>query len=168
MGVNQLAFAMQSQLQSNWCWAAVSASVAQFFGSASPSGAAWQQCSVANAELGQTTCCTNGTTSACNQDWKLDLALTRVGHLAGPVVVGPVAFTDVEGEVDGGRPVGVRIGWYGGGGHFVVISGYDDTNGGQQIDIEDPYYGPSTYDYNTFQSGYQSGAGQWTHTYPIA
>jgi len=165
---NPLPFFMQHQEQTNWCWAAVSVSIANYFSTPGPSGGPWRQCDVANAELGQSTCCSNGSTSDCNQDWYLDRALTRVSHLAGPVTPAPESFTYVQLEITAQRPVGVRIGWYGGGGHFVAVTGYDDTNGAQQVDIEDPWYGPSTYDYGSFVSAYQSGAGQWTHTYPVA
>jgi len=165
-----LPFLMQGQLESEWCWAAVSASVAGYFNTAGPSGGPWQQCEIVNAELSQTTCCANGSASACNRDWYLDLALTRVGHLASPAYAGQAPFIpDVRDEVSANHPIGVRIEWYGGGtGHFVVIVGSDDTGGIQNVDIEDPHYGPSTYDYDAFVTAYQSGAGRWTHTYPIA
>lgn len=165
---NHLVFTMQHQQQTNWCWAAVSTSIANFFGTSGPGGGAWFQCDVANGELGQTGCCGNGGTPACNQDWYLDLALKRVSHLAGPATSGPASFSYIMNEIDARRPVGVRIGWNDGGGHFVALTGYDETNGAQELDIEDPWYGPSTYDYGTFVSSYQAGAGQWTHTYPVA
>jgi hypothetical protein len=164
----QLAFTMQSQQQTNWCWAAVATSIADYFSTSGPSGGPWQQCELVNAELGQTTCCQDGSTGNCNCDWYLDRALTRVGHLAGPVITGAESFTYVEGEINGLRPVGVRIQWNGDGGHFVVLAGYDDSNGNQFVDVEDPWYGQSTYDYNAFATGYQSGAGSWSHTYPVA
>jgi hypothetical protein len=163
--VQQLPFSMQSQLQSNWCWAAVSASVAGFFGTVGPSGGPWQQCEIANAEFAQTTCCQDGSTPTCNCDWYLDRALTRVGHLAAPPTPGAILYPDVQQQIAANRPVGVRIGWLGDGGHFVAISGCDDSSGSQMLDIEDPYYGASTYDYTAFATGYQSGAGQWTDTY---
>lgn len=164
----QLIFAMQSQQQTNWCWAAVSVSVANYFNTPGPQGGSWQQCDVANAEFGQTTCCQDGSTSLCNRDWYLDRALTRVNHLAGPPQTGPGLYSYIQQEIDANRPVPVRIGWYGDGGHFLALSGYDDTNGNQIVDVEDPWYGPSTYDYNAFCTAYQSGAGAWTHTYPVA
>jgi hypothetical protein len=169
MGTYQLTFAMEPQKQTNWCWAAVAISVANFFGTFQANLAPWTQCALANAELGQTTCCTNGSSQNCDQDWTLDTALSRVGHLAGPKTNGPSAPADVEVELAASRPVGVRIGWYGGGkGHFVVISGYDDSSGTPEVDVEDPYWGPSVLlDFNTFSTAYQSGTGQWTHTYPI-
>lgn len=168
MGTYQITFAMQSQLQTNWCWAAVAVSIAKFYGTVQPGSASpWTQCALANAELSQTTCCSNGASASCNKSWTLDTALTRVGHLAAPRISGTIPPGDVEVELAGSRPVGARIQWYGGGqGHFVVLSGYDDSSGSAEVDVEDPYYGPTLLlDFNTFSTAYQSGAGQWTHTY---
>jgi hypothetical protein len=154
----QLAFTMQPQQQTNWCWSAVATSVTLYY----DPGSTWVQCTVANAELGQTTCCTNGATSQCNQPWYLDLALTRVGnldHWAG----GSIALSAVENEIDSGRLVGARIGWSGGGGHFVVLEGYQEDGAGF-VYVEDPWYGPSYVGYDTFRTAYQ-GSGSWTHTY---
>lgn len=165
---SQLTFTMQTQQQTNWCWAAVSTSVANYFNSPGPSGGPWQQCEVVNAEVAQNTCCSDGATPSCNTDGYLDLALTRVGHLAAPPTAGASPFAYVQQEIGHLRPVGVRIGWIGRGGHFVALSGFDDSNGTQFLDVEDPWYGPSTYVYNAFATAYQNGAGTWTHTYPIA
>lgn len=159
-------FVMQHQIQGEWCWAAVSVSVGGYYGTPGPSGGFWQQCEMANAELGQSTCCANGSTTACNQPWYLDLALTRIGHLAALAGAGPSSYIYVQTEVNATRPVGVRIGWAGGGGHFVIVSGFDDDTGTEFIDVEDPWYGPSTADYTSFCTRYQ-GFGTWTHTYPI-
>jgi len=164
---NQINFAMQQQQQTEWCWAAVSSSVSGFYGApAGPSGGPWQQCEVVNYEQGQTTCCQNGSTAQCNVPWYLEKGLNTVGHLAGPPTPSAEAFLYVQTEINGGRPVGVRIGWSGGGGHFVVLRGYDDTNGSQLLDVEDPWYGSSIVDYTAFSTSYQ-GSGTWTDTYPI-
>ena len=164
----QLTFSMQQQQQANWCWAAVSASTSSFFGGPSgQSGEPWKQCEVANCALGQVTCCAAPSSPACNTDYYLDSGLTCVSHLAGPVTSGPSPYLSIKNEIDNNRPVGVRIGWYGDGGHFVCVTGYDDGSGTQFVDVDDPWYGSSTYEYNAFCSAYQSGAGGWTHTYPI-
>ena len=44
---HRLDFSMHHQQQTNWCWAAVSTSVALFFNPSS----GWTQCAVANGEL---------------------------------------------------------------------------------------------------------------------
>ena len=151
---------MQKQLQPNWCWSAVSTSVSRFYNPAS----AWTQCTLANAELEQPGCCADGSTSQCNRDWYLDRALTRTGNLQS-WVGNPVTLSDIEHELNAGRPVGVRIGWAGGGGHFVVLDGYSDPGTGPGfLNVQDPIFGRSRMPYSAFRNTYH-GDGAWTHTY---
>jgi Papain-like cysteine protease AvrRpt2 len=155
-----LAFNMQAQTQSNWCWAATSTSVSHFYWWASP----WTQCKVAGAELNLTTCCQSPVPSACNVPWYLDKALARTQNFVS-IVSGTVSFDQVKAEIDAGRPVGARIGWSGGGGHFVAIYGYTQILGVLDFfDIDDPIYGKSHLSVSDFTSNYQ-GSGTWTHTY---
>ncbi|WP_083802276.1 IS630 family transposase [Micromonospora sp. ATCC 39149] len=154
----QLAFLMQYQQQTNWCWSATATSVSLFYNPTS----GWYQCYLANAELGQSTCCSDGSAPRCNQPWYLDRALNRVGNLD-HWQVGALTMTAIRSEIDAGRPVGARIAWSGGGAHFVVISGYLDY-GTIYLAIQDPWYGPSFPSYDTFRTAYQ-GTGTWTHTY---
>ena len=165
----KLAFVMQTQLQTDWCWAAVSASTSSFFaGPPGPSGGPWKQCEVAQCALpGNPACCDQPMPASCNQDYYLENGLTCVNHLAGSPTAGTSPYLDVKNEIDNGHPVGVRIEWYGDGGHFVCLTGYDDSTGTQFVEVDDPYYGHSTYEYSAFCSAYQGG-GSWTHTYPIA
>jgi hypothetical protein len=155
----RLSLAMQAQLQSQWCWAACSVSVSLFYDSAS----GWTQCSLVNAELGQSTCCQNGSTSQCNQPWYLERALTRTGNLAS-WSGGTATIAQIRSEIRSGRPLGARIGWSGGGGHFVMIAGYRSCDPDDYIDVRDPIYGSSDIALATFTSSYQ-GTGSWTHTY---
>ena len=156
-----LCFTMQHQEQTQWCWSATATSVALYYNAAS----AWTQCTLVNAELGRSDCCTNPSSGDCNRPWTLSTALARVGHLAS-VFVTSTSFADVRGELDNGRPLGVRIGWSGGGGHFNVIGCYtwNALLGLQSVQIEDPWYGTSVWDYDTFRTAYQ-GTGSWTHSY---
>jgi hypothetical protein len=155
----RIAFTMQHQQQTQWCWAAVSTSVSLYYDTSST----WTQCTVVNAELNQTTCCQNGATAACNQPWYLDRALQRTGNFDG-FSGGTTAFADVRTEIDAGRPLGTRVGWSGGGGHFAVIEGYKPGPTEQRVAIDDPWYGASDLTYNTFATSYQ-GTGSWTHSY---
>jgi hypothetical protein len=154
----RLPLTLQAQLQSQWCWAACSTSVAHFFDASS----GWTQCGVANAELAQTGCCDDGSTPACNQPWYLDRALTRTGNFASRST-GPASMSAIRSQLSAGRPIAARIGWAGGGGHFVTISGcLDDATG--VLEVRDPIYGTSEISLANFSSSYQ-GSGSWTHTY---
>lgn len=158
-GAYSLAFTMQPQQLSNWCWSAVSVSVAEFYNAAS-----WpQQCDLVSQELGQT-CCPAGTNpAACDVPWYLDRALQRVGHLNN-WTNGSFPMAAIQPEINGNRPLAVRIGWNSGGGHFVVLSGFSSSPAGDFVTVEDPIYGQSTLLLSTFQTAYQ-GSGSWTHSY---
>ncbi|PTR16469.1 papain like cysteine protease AvrRpt2 [Nitrosospira sp. Nsp2] len=154
----QLAFNMQTQTASNWCWAAASASVSHFYWWWST----WTQCRVANGELGHSDCCNSPVPAPCNVPWYLDRALTRTNNFVS--TLGQGSFQQVKAEIDACRPVGARIGWNGGGGHFIVIHGYSRILDLEYFDIDDPIYGKSHMTVSDFASNYQ-GSGTWTHTY---
>jgi hypothetical protein len=153
-----LNFTMQAQTQSNWCWAATATSVSHYYWFLSP----WVQCTVVNAELNRTDACNSPVPSAANVPWYLDKALTRTNNFVS--WSGVATFQQVRDEIDAGRPVGTRIGWSGGGGHFMVIYGYSKVAGTEYFDIDDPIYGKSTLTVADFSTNYQ-GSGSWTHTY---
>lgn len=159
---------IEAQQQTQWCWAAVANSISHFYDAAST----WTQCTIVNAELGQTTCCTNGSSSSCNKPWYLDKALTRVGCFLS-IASGTLTFTTIKTLINSGRPPCARQGWSGGGGHFMAIVCYFEgllgliVGGGstaRRLRISDPWYGDSLIDYDVFVSGYQ-GSGTWTHSY---
>jgi hypothetical protein len=154
----QLSFTMQTQKQTQWCWAAVSVSTALFY---SPSSI-WKQCDVVDAELNQSNCCMNGSSPSCNKPWYLDTALARVGHLSHSVAR-PASFADCDQELTGGRPLGAHIAWSPFTGHFVVVSGIGN-NANQLVTIQDPANGLTTIPYGTFVSAYL-GTGTWDESF---
>jgi hypothetical protein len=153
-----LPFNMQAQTQSNWCWAATSTSVSKFYSIFSP----WTQCKVAAAELGKS-CCNSPVPTACNVPWYLDKALTRTKNFVS-IQGGTVTWETVRQQLQNGLVVGARIGWNGGGGHFMVIHGVSRVGATKYLHIDDPIYGKSVLTYNQFATNYQ-GSGSWTHTY---
>jgi hypothetical protein len=153
-----LPFNMQHQTQSNWCWAATSVSVSKFYSFLSP----WTQCKVASAELGQT-CCTSPVPAACNVPWYLDKALMRTNNFVS-VQGGTIPWSQIKNELDKGLVVGTRIGWNGGGGHFMTIHGVSRIGLREYLHIDDPIYGKSVLLYSQYATNYQ-GSGTWTHTY---
>ena len=104
----------------------------------------------------------DGSTAQCNQPWFLDQALQIVGSLKA-WSPGKAAFIKVKTEVNNCRPLCLRIGWNGGGGHFVTAYGFT-TLPTKRINIADPWYGNSVVPYAPFPSGYQGG-GTWTDSY---
>jgi Papain-like cysteine protease AvrRpt2 len=154
-----LPFAIQQQQQTNWCWSACATSASLFYDPSST----WAQCTLVTAELGAGGCCQNGSSAACNQPYYLDRALTRTGNLA-RFVGGRVGLDKLRTEINAGRPVAARVGWSGGGGHFVVLTGYRWTGGRAVVDVRDPWSGSTTIPLDEFASSYK-GSGTWTHTY---
>ncbi|MGZ4846269.1 MAG: papain-like cysteine protease family protein [Halobacteriota archaeon] len=124
-------------------------------------GTSLTQCAVVNAELGRNDCCNNGSSDGCDKVWYFHMALIRTDNLQswGP---GSKPMAVITGEVTNGRPLCVRIGWSGKGGHFCAIDGYNADLG--MVAVDDPWYGPSDVTLATFLTAYR-GDGSWTHTY---
>jgi hypothetical protein len=152
-----LDFPLQHQQHTNWCWAAVTTSVALYY---EPHGR-WTQCGVANRQLGRKDCCARGAHRSCNVIGHLDKVLRVVRRLARRHRA-KSTFTQTGREIHAGRPLGVRIEWVGGGGHFVTIVGYLPEQ--DMLAIDDPFHGRSHVDYRTFCRSYH-GAGTWTDSY---
>jgi len=165
---------MQRQERSNWCWAAVAASVSCYFDPDS----GWCQCRMATrmvklSKLKVTTCGTCGkpkpVAPACNRPWYLEKALALAGRLKGTPKAKALKFSRIRKRIKAGRPVCVRILWGPGpDAHFVVISGcYRGHSGELWVDVEDPDSGSSTWRYDEFLANYQYAQGQWVATYPV-
>jgi hypothetical protein len=158
----QLAFRIEPQRQTNWCWAAVSVSVARFYDPAS----SWTQCAVADRAWSRQDCCgTEGSDErTCNQDWFLDSALEITRCLVG-MEQRAFTFDEVLGEIGRGAVVGCRVEWSGGRGHFMVIVGWRIGDRGKRyIDIADPIYLDTQIVFDEFARHYHGG-GDWTHSY---
>ena len=154
-----LNFNMESQLKSNWCWAATADSVSHFYAKLlNP----WSQCKIASHEQGLS-CCNTPTPSGCNVAWYLDKALDCT-HNYVSMSSSTMAWDAVKAEIDKGLVVGTRIGWNGGGGHFMVIHGVSRIGFTHYFHIDDPIYGKSVLTVDQFSNNYQ-GSGSWTHSY---
>ena len=177
-------FPIEQQQQDQWCWDAVSDSVDHYFNPNST----LNQCRVAQQVLAtDADCCNNPGADACNRTEKLQVALGDLGRLNKTLVIPsdcvgtPFSslndFAGIKSEIDNGRPVGVRIQWFGGTkGHFVVICAYKEfASGFRTVDIADPFYGELigdeyfgiwTIDFDQFPAAYQGG-GDWTATFLV-
>lgn len=160
MPVKVLRFSMQRQVQTNWCWAANAASISLFYSA----GSTWTQCKVACSALGRTDCCNSPVSRFCNVAWYLERALSVTSNFRS-MLGSSTGMNDITKEIGSGLVIGVRIGWNGGGGHFISIYGYDDTTANNPyIYVDDPITGPSLIKLGELISNYQQ-AGTWTHTY---
>jgi hypothetical protein len=155
-----LGLSEQHQLETEWCWSASTVSITLYYNPAAP----WTQCSLVNTDFHQTTCCIDGSSNECNQSGYPDQALTTTGHLLSTAMNKPTLQT-VMNELENGCPVSINIQWNGGGGHNPVTDGYDNRDtANPTLDIQDPWYGPSTQDFNSFPGSYNGGA-SWYESY---
>lgn len=128
--MKKLDFVIQPQEQSEWCWAAVAASIANFYAGNNQ----LKQCDVVNNALRRTDCCQDGSSDSCNQQVDVDSGLSRVGHLQRKQS-GQPDFNTVVAEMNAGRPLAVRILWSEGGGHAIIVYGVTDD---RKVNIADP------------------------------
>jgi hypothetical protein len=164
---NPLAFNMQLQQQTEWCWAATAASVAAYY----KDPAAMTQCQIATACLSMN-CCINPLpdppppTWAGNRTFTLNVALGVVNHFTEPVLQRAIDFPAIVAEIDAGRPVCCHISWDPGSpllGHFNVIAGYDAAR--NDVVVRDPSgtLSDGVFPYESFKSNYHGG--RWDQTY---
>ena len=152
-----LPFVMQAQLQDEWCWAATSCSISHFYDGSS----AFSQCIIVNNLLGESVCCTDGSSAECDKPWYLNRALTLTGNLVTAQQTF-IAMAALQAELAAGHVVGVFVGWRGGGGHFLALSAVDVP--ASRVLVGDPLNGTSDYDLTAFTNNYR-GAGEWNGTY---
>ena len=147
-------FQMETQCESEWCWAAVSTSVDHYF----QPGSTLTQCEIASQVMLEDCC-----TKPRNEAEMLQDALDAVGRLG--TIMGRLTFEQLQAEINAKRPVCVRIAWFGGSAHYVALSGYDVLSSGvRTVDVADPFYPDSTEDFDLFPSAYHGG-GEWTATF---
>lgn len=165
-----LTFPIQQQCGSEWCWITVAVCTDHYYDPQS----AWDQGTLANALLNQTTCsitpCTSAAlSSACNQPGQINHSLGYVGRLRTSVST-PILFGGIKAEIDAsdpsGRPVCAGIQWEDLSiGHAVVICGYDESDGAEWVEIADPADGSiHSLPFLSFLKSYQ-GKGTWINTF---
>ncbi|TDO06481.1 papain like cysteine protease AvrRpt2 [Mycobacterium sp. BK086] len=152
----RLPFVMQPQEQSNWCWAAVAVSVANYY-----DGTSRSQCSFVNTFLGRDDCCPGPTApSPCNVAEDIQPALEATGRWQGKKD-GPVSAADLAVIRDRpvGRPLVVEIHWKSSRpprlqNHFLAIIGHRVRD--NMVAVADPAYGPSDLPLNELNTNYKS------------
>jgi hypothetical protein len=158
-------FDIQRQEESNWCWAAVSATVLSYYDNDTD----WTQCDIATAVLKVDACTGDRSAPHINKQTELDKALRVVGclkRMTDKKVPEKVVFQEIAQR----RPVCVRIGWTGEGGHFVVIRGwFIGMEGAVWYIVEDPIKiggGTRMMTAAKFENAYGNlGRSEWTHSY---
>jgi hypothetical protein len=134
---------------------AVSSSISSYYNKVAP----WLQCHIVSMAFSDPTCCVNGGTTACNQPYFLHTALHITQNL-NTWVTRALTYAETDNEIALGHPVGVRIAWNGGGGHFVAITATQQN----WVEVMDPWSGMHRVPYDIAKFSYKGG-GAWSHSY---
>lgn len=169
--VSVMRFDIEKQRRGNWCWAAVTTSLLNYF---NPNNELTQcdvvkECfSITRGFETETDCCQHSRKKECNKTFKLGDALDIMGFMSSRCNY-PLSLEELRHQINQGAPVGVRIGWQGGGGHFVIITavGHQDKRGDDHtwVRVADPKDPAASYiTYWALKNRYK-GEGKWTHSY---
>ncbi|SDG49423.1 C39 family peptidase [Paraburkholderia phenazinium] len=139
----QLNVPIVTQDHSEWCWAADANAVLTY------RGVSTTQCSIVNWVSGIDYACGNS-----DFDWD-DSSANAPNYMTGTTGISgilwslgrrdstyydePAAYQTVTSAIDQGNPVVILWQWPNGGGHFLVLDGYDDD--GQMIYFMNPWPG---------------------------
>lgn len=158
------------QEQDQWCWAATSKCLMGYFHKS------FSQCEIADYartriswwDFGSVNCCADAT-QGCNY-WNYmygtDGSIVDIlEHFAGIVTMpynDNLTYEQTIEQIDADKPFIFRWGWLSGGGHFLVMHGYD----GEYVDYMDPWFGEGKK-ISLFSWVVADGNHEWTHTLPI-
>lgn len=126
------------------------------------------QCQLANQEFGKSNnCCTNGSSSACNQPLGLD-KITKLlnieNALSATYTTTSLTFSNLNTQISYNQPVLAALFWTTGGGHAVLIVGTNSSN--NNVTVNDPTENAQkVITYNDLKSAYGSGSwdDSWTN-----
>lgn len=158
------------QEQDQWCWAATSQCLMAYFNNN------FSQCEIAEyartritwGDFGEVNCCSDPS-QGCNY-WNYmygaDGSILDILEYFAGIVTTPYddnfTYEQVVEQIDADRPFIFRFGWTGGGGHFLVMHGYNDG----YVNYMDPWFGEgkkiALFDWVVSGDGHE-----WTHTLPI-
>ena len=142
---------MQTQQQTQWCWAACASSVCACAGVVPvPS-----QCELASRYLPGVDCCTNPLPPLCNCSENTQDVLSDLGLLIAATPGSPT-FARADRELALNHVLVLRLRWLiSGGGHAMVVTETRvDNRGAGWFHTEDPYYGPGDWLVATFPTMY--------------
>lgn len=145
----------QAQQQDNWCWAATGNSVADYHGYGQYSQN--QFCNMAFGYSLDNDCPNDQATLANDRR-----AFRTIGISGGSYLSSTISFSTLTSEISANRPVMTRIGWSSGGGHMMVLTGYDTS--GSTVQYYDPWPDNSRWNTSTYSWYVSNSSFDWTHT----
>jgi hypothetical protein len=157
-----MAFPMETQAESYWCWNAVAVSIEHYFDASSPLTQDDFAVQALDVPL-----------QAADKPYYLQDALADLDLLSEYLPDTYLTFEEIQQQLDAGLPVGVHITWNEGGSHYVAIVGYWVSPGNKPVVyVSDPMLGDSNvvvWDYDAVVLAYdptygQSAEGAWVDT----
>lgn len=158
---------LRFQEQTNWCWAATSQGILNYFGN-NPT-----QCQIVNWALSRSDCCRTPLPAGCNvanslyatpSNGSIQGILQNFGLIASTGQASVLNATTTITEMNAGHPFVMRWGWTAGGGHFLTTKGFIGSNNNGLMHINDPWNGERVMVYDAVVS---DPTHQWTHTLRI-
>jgi hypothetical protein len=154
IATNVLQFCGEWQEQSEWCWAAASASVSSYYFQRG-NGKRYRQCEIVQSLLfPDRNCC--GNPSICNAQGPLDKGMKLIDHFS-HLTSGAVGLGTIRAEIDAQRPISVRVILQSGLEHIVLIYGYSENS---QLCVWNPAIGNILTDMNNWVAH----VGWWQNT----
>ena len=154
-----------TQEQDEWCWAAVSKSILNYYGDSV------SQCQIAEYtretatwnNFGNVDCCTDPS-QGCNY-WNYPYGYTgsiqdilQNWGVQNYGIDYPLTPTEIAQEISGSRPFIIRWGWTAGGGHFLVGHGFIDST----LYYMNPWFGEG-YKFADYSWVLSNADHEWTH-----
>lgn len=124
------------QAKSNWCWAACGESIARYYGN-----------SITQATFAQQV--KGNTLNVTAADSEVQSGLEHWG-ISGTLVQDSVAFSTISSNIKAGNPLYAGWSWSSGGGHALVLDGYDSTSVTNSVEYMDP--GDGAFHVSTYTS----------------
>ena len=143
--------------ESQWCWAACTASVLGYFKKKI------QQCNIVNFAWSLKTCCDDP--APCNNGHTPSGMHSVLKHwcVSSQKMSRSLSFSELKTEIKLKRPIIIGLMWAAGGGHALVAWGYNEGDK-QKVYTMDPApgkgYGIANYEYLK----HQANGWTWTHT----
>ena len=151
---------LERQQMGHWCWAAIGQCLGEFY-----FGKRLLQRDLAVKTIGiheNQESPKSFMPEYYNQDQTLDRVLSLVGCY-NRWTAGKPSFGQIQHEIMLGQPICARLQWYGGGAHYVIVSGFRAHD--NSLLIEDPQTGMHNEAFNFFPGEYRTYGAIWTETY---
>jgi len=152
---------LQKQLKSRWCWASIACSIFQYYEDIKMEQSDLVKSLQGELNIDKTQYSERDILSK-NVNFKLEEALKKVGCFS-HWTFGKPSFERIQFEINHGRPFAVRLEWFKGGAHYILVKGYCLKS--KTLFVEDSIHGSTTIEYQEFPNRYQGSGAVWTETY---